>query len=199
MTQFITLDGIDGSGKSSIIKGLAKSLKSMGYTVKTAHEPGTTPAGLEIRKLLKSGTPISPVSELLLFQASRADMMETEIKPAIDNNDYDFILLDRFVHSTIAYQGYGNGHSLNVINILNKIATVNIQPDHSILIDVTLDQSRSRIGTRNSADVDKFDNDIEYATKVYNGYQEMVKSGMLHPVKNNTIDTAVSEIIGIIL
>lgn len=182
MSKFISFEGVDGSGKTTLIQVVSELLTTNGYTVKVIHEPGTTPIGLKIRELLKSDIPRSKMSEVLLFEASRADMVETEVIPSLEK--YDFVITDRYVDSTIAYQGYGNGNPIDVLTVLNDIAIQGIKPDMRLYIDVSVDVAESRRNTRDS-DVDKFDNDNEFANRVYAGYQELIHEGVLLSIDNN--------------
>lgn len=164
-------EGIDGSGKTTLIKNVAARLRKQGYSVLTVQEPGTTNMGLNIRKLLKSDTPRSTICELLLFEASRNDMVESVIKPAMDS--YDFIFIDRFVDSTITYQGFGNGISLTTIETLNNIAISQLPITKTIYVDVKLDIAEARRKQRET-DTDKFDIDREFAHRVYKGYHHII-------------------------
>lgn len=196
MTKFITFEGIDGAGKSHILSLVAEQLQREGNTVMTAQEPGTTEMGSKIRTLVKSDTPRSVLSELLLFSASRADMIDTVIKPAIGK--YDYILLDRFTDSTIAYQGYGNGNDINVINQLNHIATNGLTPDHKILIDVSIETAEKRQSHRVGGK-DRFECDTEFVKRVKNGYNELVKHTPLTRIMNeNSEDETVHNVLKLI-
>lgn len=182
---FISFEGIDGSGKSTLVDMLADYLKNQGKNVTVLREPGTTPMGLAIRSLVKSEVERSAIAELFLFEASRADMIETVVKPRMAIDDY--VITDRYVHSTVAYQGYGNGNNIAIINQLNQLATQGATPDYSFLIDVTLDEAMKHRGVRveTSDTKDKFDDDQHYAKKVYDGYQALVATGELIPIRNN--------------
>ena len=169
MSKVISFEGVDGSGKTTIIQQVAENLKEKGLSVIVLQEPGTTEAGLKIRQLLKSGVEMSPVTELLLFMASRADMVHRIVEDYQKN--YDIILLDRFVDSTVVYQGYGNGHDLFTIQYLNDLVTQGIKVDGTAFIDVDLEVAATRRDDRMVMD-DKFDRDMTYAQKVYDGYQE---------------------------
>ena len=191
MGKLITFEGIDGAGKTSLIEATAKKLEVNGYTVRVLQEPGTTDMGKEIRKLVKSDLERSKLSEILLFQASRSDMVERELKPALDK--YDYVLLDRYIDSTIAYQGYGNQFDLDVLNDLNRLATNGCLPYKTLLIDVDLEMARER--ARKRGEKDKFDKDLEFAHRVYEGYQELSKElDRMIVIPNDSFDLALEDI-----
>lgn len=194
--KIISFEGIDGSGKSTIVKQISQKLISHGTKVLCLQEPGTTAMGLQIRSLLKSSINRSKLSELLLFEASRADMVKSVIMPAMTK--YDYIFIDRYVDSTLAYQGYGNETNLDIIRIANKIAMQNIIPDKRILVDVSLKTASLRRQKRNNTDIDVFDSNYAFAKRVYDGYQDLVKSNELISVKNDDLKTTVERILSII-
>lgn len=183
--KIISFEGIDGSGKSTILSEVANKLRADGYSVLVLQEPGYTELGLEIRKILKSSIKKSKSAELLLFLASRADLVENVIEPS--RKEYDYILLDRYIDSTRAYQGYGNGHSLEFIELIMKEILHNQYPDKTYFIDVDLDIAEKRRRLRHE-EIDKFDNDEEFAKRVYDGYKKIAKSNHYMIVNNNTPD-----------
>lgn len=187
-------EGIDGSGKTTLIKHVATELKAQGYKVLTVQEPGTTDMGLSIRKLLKSDIPRSDICELLLFEASRNYMVERIIKPAMD--DYDFIFIDRFVDSTITYQGFGNHTSLTTIETLNNIAISQLPITKTIYVDVSLDVAESRRKQRNDT-ADKFDIDREFAQNVYRGYHVLIAASpeKYHIVYDDDLTTKTQDLV----
>lgn len=196
VAKIISFEGIDGSGKTTVINQVAKILNDNNKTVLCLQEPGTTSMGLKIRELIKSPVKRSHVTELLLFEASRADMVHAVILPALSK--YDYIFLDRYIDSTIAYQGYGNQTDLSLIKVANKLAMQNILPYKKILIDVTLETAMKRRNKRNNNDIDMLDTNFDFAKRVYNGYQELVKSQELISVQNITLDETVQKVLSII-
>ena len=134
--MFITLEGPEGSGKSTQIKRLAKRLELMGFPVITTREPGGTPIGDQIRQVLvrMENKELHPRTEILLFLAARAQLVEQLIKPALQ--DGKIILCDRYGDSTLAYQGYGHGLDLEKLRQMLDFATDHLKPDLTILLDL---------------------------------------------------------------
>ncbi len=134
--MFITLEGPEGSGKSTQIRRLAKRLEAMGYPVVTTREPGGTPIGDQIRHVLVrlENKELHPRTEILLFLAARAQLVEQGIKPALQ--DGKIILCDRYGDSTLAYQGYGHGLDLEQLRQMLDFATDHLKPDLTILLDL---------------------------------------------------------------
>ncbi|MCX7965184.1 MAG: dTMP kinase [Syntrophorhabdaceae bacterium] len=132
--MFITFEGIEGSGKSTQINLLYEYLKGRGYDVIKTREPGGTKTGEFLRDfLLNNEGDINPKTELLLIMAMRAQHVEEVIIPAL--KDKKIVLCDRFTDATIAYQGYGRGINLSIIELINNFAAEGITPDLTILID----------------------------------------------------------------
>lgn len=197
MAKIITFEGIDGSGKTTVIELVAEALREKGKNVISLREPGTTEMGERIRELIKSPTPRTQMTDLLLFQAARADMIRNVIKPS--DTLYDIVLLDRFTDSTIAYQGYGQGLDISMIERIQREVTKDIIINQTIYLDVPLEVSIARRGTRKYTD--KYEN-IELLKKVKHGYDELAKQYPERYVKvNNTkpIESVVRQITNVIL
>lgn len=140
----ITFEGGDGSGKTTQARLLAERLMKRTYSVVTTFEPGGTPLGLQVRELLlNTKIPIRPLTRLLLFFAARAENVETVIKPALARGD--IVICDRFIDSSAAYQGYGEGLSREKIRQLAQIVTNGLVPDITLLLDVDPKTSLQRL------------------------------------------------------
>jgi dTMP kinase len=142
--MFLVFEGLDGSGKSSLMKMLSQHLLDLSYQVVISREPGGTLLGDQLRDLIlkKSEFAPCPRAELLMYQASRAQHVETIIKPAL--NDKKWVLCDRFSASSVAFQGGGRGISLNDVHWLNQFSTKGLSPDLTILLDLSVEESKRR-------------------------------------------------------
>jgi len=169
---FITFEGPDGSGKTTQIQELKKYLKKNGYDAIITREPGGTPIGEKIRKIIldKENQEMDSVTEALLYAASRAQHVSQLIRPAL-NKGY-MVICDRFMDSSIAYQGYGRklGDS---VRIVNEIAVGDCLPDVTFLLKIDPHIGKSRIKMEN---LDRLELEaMEYHNEVYKGYMELVK------------------------
>ncbi len=147
--KFITLEGPEGAGKSTHLRLLAERLRAQGITVLTTREPGGTRLGEAVRGLLQfddAGESPVPRAELLLFLASRAQLSEKVIRPALERGEW--VLSDRFCDSTFAYQGYGRGMDIEALRVLNGFATTDLLPDLTLLLDISQEESRQRVAER---------------------------------------------------
>jgi len=134
--MFITLEGPEGSGKSSQLPILAEWLREQGYNVFTTREPGGTPISDQIRTILHDleNTAMHPRTEILLYLASRAQHVEEVIRPLLAK--VTIVLCDRYADSTLAYQGYGHGVDIPTLKKLLDFSTGGLYPDLSILLDL---------------------------------------------------------------
>jgi dTMP kinase len=142
---FITFEGTEGSGKSTQVSLLAVRLRQMGYTTRTLREPGSTPIGEEIRHTLKhskNNAAMTPETELLLVNASRAQLVREVIRPALAIDE--IVLCDRFFDSTMAYQGYGRGLDLEMVRMITDSAVGDTRPDLTLLLLVSPSVSQER-------------------------------------------------------
>jgi dTMP kinase len=142
---FITFEGTEGSGKSTQISLLAERLRGMGLLVRTIREPGGTPIGEEIRHTLKhshANDAMTPEAELLLMNASRAQIVREVIRPALAEGKV--VLCDRFYDSTTAYQGYGRQLDLKLVEAIVDFAVGDTRPDLTLLITVPQEVSEAR-------------------------------------------------------
>jgi len=179
--MFITFEGIDGSGKSTQMKLLAARLRAEGHEVLENYEPGATPVGMQIRRILldAANQDLRPTAELLLYFACRAQNVEQLILPSLAEGK--IVLSDRFTDSTLAYQGVGRGLGKEVVLALDRIACRGLVPDLTILIDIDLDTSLQRARARNLSLFDERqpsetrmdDQEVEFHRKVHEAYAEM--------------------------
>lgn len=172
--MFISLEGPDGSGKSSQLPLLADWLRSNGYEVYTTREPGGTEIGNQIREIVLNkleNTAMHPRTEILLFLSSRAQLVEEIIRPLRDKGT--IILCDRYADSTMAYQGYGHGVDLATLQNLLNFATGNLYPDLTLLLDVEAKTGLDR-RKKNSGKWDRLDAfNQAFHERVRKGYLEM--------------------------
>ncbi len=171
--KLITFEGIEGSGKSTLAIELYNYLKNKNYNVIFTREPGGTILGEKIRELLLSREfDIPDWSELFLFLASRYDNTKKIIEPAL--REGKIVICDRYLDSSIAYQGYGRALNFEIIKMLNEIATSNIKPDITFLIDIPEELSIQRIKGKH---LDRIENETkDFYRKVRSGYIEIAKN-----------------------
>jgi dTMP kinase len=172
--MFITLEGPEGSGKSSHLPYLVEFLREKGYTVFPTREPGGTSIGEQIREVLHSlkNTEMHPRAETLLYQAARAQFVEQVVRPRLALGE--IVLSDRYADSTIAYQGYGHQQDLEQVRALVKYATGGLVPNLTILLDVHVEIGIGR--KTKSQEWNRMDAyTLEFHQRVRVGYLEMVK------------------------
>jgi len=183
---FISFEGIEGTGKTKQSKLLYEYLRKIGYKVILTGEPGGTRIGLKIRDLLLSleNREMTPVSELLLYNASRAQHIEEVILPALKKGF--IVITDRFIDSTKAYQGYGRGIDLKLIEFLEKIVTEDVRPDLTLLLDLDVKTGLKRNRHINKTDRLELEN-IKFHKKVREGY---LKIAAKEPERIKLIDAS---------
>jgi dTMP kinase len=172
--MLITLEGPEGSGKTSHVPHLVEFLREKGYTVFPTREPGGTSIGEQIREVLHSmkNTEMHPRTETLLYQAARAQFVEQVVRPRLALGE--IVLSDRYADSTVAYQGYGHQQNLEQVRALVKYATGGLVPDLTILLDVDVKVGIAR--KSNSQEWNRLDAyTLEFHRRVRAGYLEMVK------------------------
>jgi len=173
--MFITLEGPEGSGKTSHIPYLVEFLREKGHTVFPTREPGGTSISEQIRDVLHDmkNAEMHARTETLLYQAARAQIVEQVIKPRLA--DGEIVVSDRYYDSTIAYQGYGHQQNLDEIRALVKYATGGLTPDLTILLDLDVEVGLGRKKKDNEWNrLDAYT--VEFHRRVRAGYQEMVKA-----------------------
>ena len=186
---FITFEGIEAAGKSTLIASLTDDLRSRGENVLVTREPGGTALGDAIRKIWADPAfaPVDPVAEALLVSAARAQHVAHVIAPAAKAGK--LILCDRFFDSTIAYQGFGRGLDIEMLLELSLLATSRIAPDLTILLDLPAEMSVARIRARGDADRFETENVFFHET-VRAGYHELVRR---FPHRFHVIDATLSQ------
>jgi dTMP kinase len=194
--MFVTFEGIEGCGKSTQCRLLGQWLERQGVDVLISREPGGSHLGSRIRDLLlsRSFDAISPECELFLYLADRAQHVDTVIRPALDRGQA--VLVDRFADSTLVYQGYGRGLSLENLNFLNRLAVKEVWPELTVIIDlpvrVGLERARSRnheLGVTHSEG--RFEAEaLEFHHAVRQGYLDVAAA---HPERCRVVDGDRSE------
>jgi len=171
----ITFEGIDYSGKTTQAKKLFNYLKKKGHKAMLLREPGGEKVSENIRQvLLSSGnTGMDPLTELLLYEAARAQLVSRVILPALRQGK--LVICDRFYDSSLAYQGYGRGLDIKMIEYLNKISVSGFQPDLTILIDIPIDVFSSRM-RQNNKKKDRIEKEkIDFYKRVRDGYLKIAR------------------------
>ncbi|TAL12446.1 MAG: dTMP kinase [Nitrospirae bacterium] len=173
---FLSFEGIEGCGKTTQLKGLARRLKALGYLVVETREPGGVPISEQIRTLLldPKNRGMDARCELLLYLASRAQHLADKVRPALEKGAV--VLCDRFADATMAYQGYGRGLGQGPVAALNRFATAGLSPDLVILLDVPVSVGLSR--KRKVGGLDRLDR--EHAS-----FHEAVRRGYLRIARQN--------------
>lgn len=181
---FITLEGPEGAGKTTQLKLLSKWLDEQDIAHVITRDPGGTALGKPIRRiLLNSETPVHPVTELLLYEADRAQNVSEIIVPGLAEGKVVFC--DRYIDSTIAYQGYGRDIDLKLIDLLNGIATQGLRPKVTILFDI---ESSAGLARLHPSGHDRLEREaLEFHQKVRNGYLTLAKA---EPDRWRVIDAA---------
>jgi dTMP kinase len=186
-SMFITLEGPDGSGKTSQVDPLAHFLRQEGYQVYTTREPGGTDIGDQVRAVIMGmkNTAMHPRAETLLFCASRAQLVEEVIRPHLAKGEV--VICDRYADSTLAYQGYGHGRNLDQLRSLLDYATGGLRPDLTLLLDIDAEEGLCRRkkcgGEWNRLD----DYELALHRRVRQGYLELIK---LEPERWRVVDAS---------
>ena len=188
---FITFEGSEGCGKTTQIEALAKALEAKGKTVFITREPGGTLIGEKIRNLLQDPSlknEISDMAELLLFSASRAELIASRILPALKRGE--IVICDRFYDSTYVYQGLGRAIGMDIVEQLNQMTVGTLKPDLTILLDLDAEVGIERAKSRQSGNLDRIENEsLTFFEAVRNGYLELAQK---EPERFKTIDGLLS-------
>ncbi len=182
--SFVTLEGPEGAGKTTQAKNLSKQLDTLGIPHLITRDPGGTPLGRQIRRiLLNPENPVNPVTELLLYQADRAQHVSEVILPALQAGT--LVICDRYTDSTIAYQGWGRGLDLKLIDELNAISTQGLRPELTILFDLESSDGLARL---HPGGHDRLEREaLEFHLKVRQGYLNLAKE---EPKRWRTLDAS---------
>jgi dTMP kinase len=172
---FITMEGLDGCGKSTQLERLAEGLAARGLDALITREPGGTPLGEGVRDLLTSevSNMIVPAAELCLIVGARAQHVAERLRPALASGK--IVISDRYTDSTVAFQGYGRGLDLGLIERMNAAATGGLRPDLTIVLDLEPEQAQARMSPRpvggllGALDVEK----LEFHVRVRQGYLDL--------------------------
>jgi dTMP kinase len=186
--MFVTLEGLDGSGKTTQARLLGARLEAEGVEVVLTREPGGTPLGEEIRDLLLHGDDVAPWAEAALYAASRAQHVEQLIRPALERGAT--VICDRYIDSSVAYQGIARGLGLERVLELNLAAVEGLMPDRTILLEIGVADAAARMG----GDLDRIEREGDgFRTRVAAAYRELAQR---FPARYLTIDgTATPETI----
>jgi dTMP kinase len=170
---FITLEGVEGSGKSTHCRLLAAWLRGEGHVVVLTSEPDGTPLGAAIRTLFEGeGAPPTPLAQSFLFMAARQQHVAQVIRPALDSGAV--VISDRYADATLAYQGYGGGIDLETIRDLNALATGGVMPDLTMLLDLDPAEGMRRISDRKLDAFEKMD--LAFHRRVREGYLDIART-----------------------
>lgn len=182
---FITVEGTDGSGKTTQIKLIEEYLKSKNKSVVLTREPGGTNISEKIRDILldTQNSEMGIITEMLLYASARSQLVSEVIRPAIEKGKV--VICDRFVDSSYVYQGFGRGIDLKIITDVNRIALDGLVPDITLFFDIDPgDALKRRI---NSTGLDRIEKEkMDFHKRVYNGYKKLA---MLYPDRINCIDS----------
>ena len=181
--RLVTFEGIDGSGKSTQVQLLEQELKRIRVQFITFREPGGTKLSEKIREILldKKNIELSSTAESLLFAAARAQLTTEKIKLALGEGT--FVICDRFIDSTIAYQGYGRGLDINNLEMINNIATDGLTPDLTFILDINPSKAVERMDTEASDRMEA--TGVDFFRKVREGYHQILEQNPDRCIKIN--------------
>ena len=186
MAAFITFEGPEGSGKTTVLNQINKLL-SENYNVISTREPGGVSTGEEIRNILLDGENIDIRTEALLFAASRREHLVKKVIPALKNNKV--VLCDRYIDSSLAYQGYARGIGIEGVKKINEFAINGLYPDLTIYLDIDAEVGRERI-LKNQRSQNRLDKEtLTFHQKVIEGYKTLIKT---NPERFKVVDATQS-------
>lgn len=169
---FITMEGPEGAGKTTIIHMLGKALQEEGYQVLLTREPGGIPISEQIREVIlnKDNTAMDSRTEALLYAAARRQHLVEKVMPALEKGS--IVLCDRFIDSSLAYQGYARGLDIEEVYNINKFAIGDMMPDATFFFDIKPEEGLRRIQSNGEREINRLDLEaLEFHEKVYEGYQ----------------------------
>jgi len=186
MAAFITFEGPEGSGKTTVLNQINKLL-SENYNVISTREPGGVSTGEEIRNILLDGENIDIRTEALLFAASRREHLVEKVIPALKNNKV--VLCDRYIDSSLAYQGHARGIGIEEVKKINEFAINGLYPDLTIYLDIDAEVGRERI-LKNQRSQNRLDKEtLTFHQKVIEGYKTLIKT---NPERFKVVDATQS-------
>ncbi len=200
--RFLSIEGIDGSGKTTTINRLAEAIEADGYDLLILREPGGTAVGERVRSILldEAHAGMDGLCELFLFAAARAELTAKVIRPKLDAGSV--VICDRFIDSTVAYQGYGRGVDREQIQRINEVATGGLKPDRTFLLDLDPAVASKRLAGRTDQAQDRLDQeDMSFRRSVREGYLALADSEPERIVRidaNRSTDEVVSEILKVL-
>jgi dTMP kinase len=174
--MFITFEGPEGSGKTTQIALLHETLAQQGYSVVTTREPGGTPIGEQIRTVLQhhDNAALVPEAEILLFSASRAQLVAEVVNPALKRGH--IVLSDRFVDSTFAYQGYGHGLNMHVLQTVTTFVTDGLMPDVTFYLAISPEEGLKRRQDDPKSEWNRMDAlELAFHKRVHEGYHTLMR------------------------
>jgi dTMP kinase len=176
MSYFITLEGVEGSGKSTIINFIKDSLETSGKKVVVTREPGGIDIAEQIRSVIldRKNTKMEGRTEALLYAAARRQHLVEKVIPSL--NEGNIVLCDRFIDSSLAYQGYARGLGIKEVYSINKFAIENLMPDLTLYLDLDPQIGLNRIAKNKGREINRLDlEEINFHVKVQEGYEEVLK------------------------
>jgi len=183
---FLSFEGCDGCGKTTVLKHVAEELKEKGYDILTTREPGGSRIAEAIRKIIldKQNTAEDPRTEALLYAAARAQHLSEIVLPALKEGK--IVLTDRYIDSSLAYQGYARGLGIDEVYAINDFAIHGFLPDRTYFLDLSPEEGLARIKANPNRKVDRLDKErLAFHQKVYEGYQILLKK---YPKRIRVID-----------